>query len=256
MNRDANGARLVGDRARDGLANPPRGVGRELVAAPVFELVGGAHQTDVALLDQVQQMQATVYVFLGHRNHQPKIGLNQVFLGALSFDFAMADHRRGVFQVGQCGAGRQFPLADFTLQFLGLGQGGLAVAAFELTQILVQVQQLVHYSLDFFAELLPLRDIERHRTHGLRDLDPTPGQSPLSALAALFVTQGYRVGFIGELEQFLVQTNNIRQLLLDFGAPFGKGSALHFEVAQVDERIQIFDFLADLFADIDHMKLY
>jgi hypothetical protein len=30
---NADGARLVGDRARDRLPDPPRGVGRELVAA-------------------------------------------------------------------------------------------------------------------------------------------------------------------------------------------------------------------------------
>ena len=33
MHRDADGARLVGDRARDRLPDPPGGIGRELVAA-------------------------------------------------------------------------------------------------------------------------------------------------------------------------------------------------------------------------------
>src|SRR5215470_4142203 len=37
MHGNANGSRLVGDRARDRLPNPPGGIGRELVAAPVFE---------------------------------------------------------------------------------------------------------------------------------------------------------------------------------------------------------------------------
>ena len=55
MHRDADGARLVGDRAGDGLADPPRGVGRELVAAAVFELVHRLHQADVAFLDQVEE---------------------------------------------------------------------------------------------------------------------------------------------------------------------------------------------------------
>jgi hypothetical protein len=39
MHGDADGARLVSDRAADGLPNPPCGVGRELVAAPILELV-------------------------------------------------------------------------------------------------------------------------------------------------------------------------------------------------------------------------
>src|SRR5262249_25008921 len=41
---NANGARLVGDRAGDGLPDPPRGVCGELVAAPVLELVHRLHQ--------------------------------------------------------------------------------------------------------------------------------------------------------------------------------------------------------------------
>src|SRR6516162_11414591 len=36
---DADGARLIGDRARDRLPDPPRGIGRELVAAAILEFV-------------------------------------------------------------------------------------------------------------------------------------------------------------------------------------------------------------------------
>ena len=42
MNRDADGPRLVGDRACDRLADPPCGVSREFVSPAVFELVGRA----------------------------------------------------------------------------------------------------------------------------------------------------------------------------------------------------------------------
>src|SRR5579863_1571719 len=82
VHRNADGARLVGDGARDGLANPPSGVGGKLVAAPVFKLVSGPHQADIALLDQVQQVQPTVDVLLCHRNDQAKVGLYQILLGA------------------------------------------------------------------------------------------------------------------------------------------------------------------------------
>src|SRR5215211_8009940 len=54
VHRDADGAALVGDRAGDGLADPPRRVRRELVAAPVVELLDGADQPERALLDQIQ----------------------------------------------------------------------------------------------------------------------------------------------------------------------------------------------------------
>src|ERR1019366_2264742 len=57
VHREADGARLVGNGSGDGLANPPGGVGGKLVAAAVVELVHSLHQADVALLDQVQELQ-------------------------------------------------------------------------------------------------------------------------------------------------------------------------------------------------------
>src|SRR5205823_3474033 len=77
---DADGARLIGDRARDGLPDPPRGVGREFVAAAVFELVDRLHQPDVAFLDQVEELQAAVGVLLGDRDHEPEVGLDHLLL--------------------------------------------------------------------------------------------------------------------------------------------------------------------------------
>ncbi len=41
MDRNPDGPGLIGDRAGDRLADPPGGVGGELVTAPVFELVDG-----------------------------------------------------------------------------------------------------------------------------------------------------------------------------------------------------------------------
>ena len=55
VDRDADGAGLVGDGAGDGLADPPGGVGAELVAAAVLVLVDRPHQAGVALLDEVQE---------------------------------------------------------------------------------------------------------------------------------------------------------------------------------------------------------
>ena len=83
MHRDTDGARLIGDGAGDGLANPPGGVGGELVAAAVLELVDRLHQADVALLDQVQELQAAVRVLLGDGDDEAQVGLDQLGLGAL-----------------------------------------------------------------------------------------------------------------------------------------------------------------------------
>ncbi len=54
----------VGDGPGDGLAHPPRGVGGELEALAVVELLDGADQAEVALLDEVQQRQARGLYFL------------------------------------------------------------------------------------------------------------------------------------------------------------------------------------------------
>ena len=88
MHRDADGACLVGDGARDGLANPPGGVGRKLVAAPVLELVHSLHQPDVPFLDEVEELQAAVRIFLGDGNHQAQIRLDQFALGGVGLAFA------------------------------------------------------------------------------------------------------------------------------------------------------------------------
>src|SRR5690606_6431253 len=91
VDRDADGPRLVGDRAGDGLTDPPRRVGAELVAALVLELVHGLHEADVALLDQVQELQTTVRVLLGDGDHQAQVGLDQLGLGALGVALSGAD---------------------------------------------------------------------------------------------------------------------------------------------------------------------
>src|SRR5213592_2287160 len=64
VHRDPDRPRLVRDRARDRLADPPRRVGRELVALAVVELLHGADQAERALLDQVEERQPAAEVRL------------------------------------------------------------------------------------------------------------------------------------------------------------------------------------------------
>src|SRR5262245_4367565 len=61
---DADGAGLVGDRPGNRLADPPGRVRREFVTAPIFELIDSFHQPDIAFLDQVQELQTTIRIFL------------------------------------------------------------------------------------------------------------------------------------------------------------------------------------------------
>ena len=97
VDRDADSARLVGNRARDRLADPPSGVRRELIAAAIFELVHCLHQTDIAFLNQIQELQATIGVFLGNRDHQAQIGLDHFALGRAAGGLALVHALVDVF---------------------------------------------------------------------------------------------------------------------------------------------------------------
>jgi hypothetical protein len=77
VHRNADRAALVGHGAGDRLANPPRGVGAELEAAAVLELVDRPHQAGVAFLDQVEEAQAAVAVLLGDRDDQPQVAFGK-----------------------------------------------------------------------------------------------------------------------------------------------------------------------------------
>ena len=85
VHRNANRARLVGNRAGDGLANPPRRVGRKFVAAAILEFLHRLHQAHVAFLDQVEKGEAAVGVFFGDRNDEAQVGLDHFGFGAKRF---------------------------------------------------------------------------------------------------------------------------------------------------------------------------
>ena len=81
VDRDADRARLVGQRAGDRLADPPGRVGRELEALAVVELLRRADEAERALLDEVQERQALVAVVLGDRDDQAQVRLDHLLLG-------------------------------------------------------------------------------------------------------------------------------------------------------------------------------
>ncbi len=71
---------MIRERARHGLAHPPRRVGRKLPAAPIFKFVDSFHQADVAFLNQIEELHTAVHVFLRDRDHEPQIGLDHLAL--------------------------------------------------------------------------------------------------------------------------------------------------------------------------------
>ena len=89
MHRNTDGARLIRDRAGDGLPDPPCRIGREFVAAAVFELIDRLHQADIAFLNEIKELQATVSVFFGDRDHEAQIRLDHFLLGLTCFLLAL-----------------------------------------------------------------------------------------------------------------------------------------------------------------------
>src|SRR5215468_1600363 len=136
VNGHTDGARLVRDGARDGLANPPGGVGGELVAAAPVELVGASHESEIALLDQVQKLKAMLGVFLGDGDDQAKVGLGQFISCPLCLRLSPLNKREGTFKAVQSNFARLFDLsqlgaaqAQFFASFSGdIAQGGVPAA--------------------------------------------------------------------------------------------------------------------------------
>ena len=106
MHRDADGAGLIRDGAGDGLADPPGGVGRELVSFGIVEFFDGLDQAQVALLNQVEELHAAADIALGDGNDQAQVALGELFAGFL----VAGCHALGDFQFFL--GGEQRHLAD------------------------------------------------------------------------------------------------------------------------------------------------
>ena len=114
MDGDTDGAGLVGNGPGDGLADPPGGIGGELVALGVVELLHRLDQAQIALLDQIQEQHAPAHIPLGDGYHQAQVGLGQALLGRLTplqqaaqlllvllGDGALLSRLAGLLQLGQ-----------------------------------------------------------------------------------------------------------------------------------------------------------
>ena len=81
MHGNTDGTSLVGDSARNGLTDPPRGVRGELEALLVVELLDGADQTEVALLNQVKEQHTAADIALGDGDDQTQVCADECLLG-------------------------------------------------------------------------------------------------------------------------------------------------------------------------------
>ena len=109
VDRQLDRARLGVHPALDGLADPPRRVGGEAVAAAPVELLDRADQAEDALLDQVEQRQLGALVLLGDRDDQAQVRVDHALLG---LEVAALDPAREVDLL----VGRQQPVAADLVQ--------------------------------------------------------------------------------------------------------------------------------------------
>lgn len=102
MHGDTDGARLIRDRAGDGLANPPGRVGRKFESLGVVKLIHRLDQAEVALLDQVEELHAAPHIALCNADDQAQICLRQPLLSD-RIVFTDADGKVNFFLTAQQG---------------------------------------------------------------------------------------------------------------------------------------------------------
>src|SRR5262249_20247226 len=115
---DADSARLVSDRAGDGLPDPPGGVGREFVAAAILELIDGLHQADIAFLDEIEELQPAVGVFLGDGNDEAEIRFHHLLLGLAGLALALLHDVHDLSKLGDLKPGFGGELMDLRTELL------------------------------------------------------------------------------------------------------------------------------------------
>jgi len=126
VDRQADRPRTVRDRPGDALADPPRGVRGELEPTTPVEELDGAHQPDVAFLDQIEQRQTLALVLTGHGHHQSKVGHDEPLAGSFSLPHLAARLGDALLRPQTAGAEALFALlarldrhGEFDLFLLG-----------------------------------------------------------------------------------------------------------------------------------------
>src|SRR5690606_1531412 len=79
MDRDTDSPCLVGNGARNGLADPPRGIGAEFKAFRVVEFLDRFDKPHIPFLDQVQEQHAAAYIAFRDRYDETQVGFSKAF---------------------------------------------------------------------------------------------------------------------------------------------------------------------------------
>ena len=79
--RDSNRSRVVCDCSYERLFDPPDGVGGKFVSTSEVKLLHGSDKPDIALLDEIDECNASISKIFGADNDEPKIVLDKAILG-------------------------------------------------------------------------------------------------------------------------------------------------------------------------------
>src|SRR6516225_1481833 len=118
VNGYTDGARLIRERAANRLSNPPGGVGRKLISAPILKFVDRLHQADIAFLDQIEELQATVDVFLRDRDDEAQVCLYHLLLCLERLALAFLHHVHNLAELADLNAGLARQRMDLGAQLL------------------------------------------------------------------------------------------------------------------------------------------
>src|SRR5579875_181057 len=77
---DVDSARMLRHSPADRLANPPCGIGRETEAAPRIEFLRGPNQSQVPLLNEIEQRDAMITVVFGDTDDKAQVCFHQAAL--------------------------------------------------------------------------------------------------------------------------------------------------------------------------------
>src|SRR5262245_40263877 len=211
VHRNTNRASLIRNRARYRLANPPGGIRRKLISTPVLELVHGFHQADIAFLNQIEELQAAVRIFLGDGDHESEVRLHKFAFRNFRLNLPAHDCLQRALQLESSGLGLLFDLRDPNFYAADVFLYGLPILLFCVVRLPFELVQFLFerpHSLDslFHQPDQPqfLRIREFKRPNEARQLNASATKIPPSATELRFLRLWSLIQFRAKLIELLI----------------------------------------------------
>src|ERR1019366_204473 len=101
------------------------------ITAPVLELVDRPHQADVAFLNEVEELQATIGVFLGDRDDEAQVRLHHFLLRLARLALALLHYVHDLAELADLEAGLARERVDLVAALLLILSVSLATKFFQ-----------------------------------------------------------------------------------------------------------------------------